>query len=197
MRAVHGGPAGPAKDIDTMRRIRSPALVIAVEIQFHDRSVLCTAALAVYLAILLPRCFRANWNASKQRKFFRNRFSLYATWALSSLLKHGGSVSKSLYALNKYMNRHIEPWDSRLSPSNPEACLIESRRSSWHSRPYRVSQMKPEMAPTSRGFYSDLKACIGSIEAARRAGTNPATAAHIDSAMVAPRYATGSLPLTS
>jgi hypothetical protein len=46
-------------------------------------------------------------------------------------------------------------------------------------------------------IYSDLKARIGSIEAARRAGTNPATAAHMASAMAAPTYANGSLPFTS
>jgi hypothetical protein len=45
-------------------------------------------------------------------------------------------------------------------------------------------------------FHYSLSASIGSIEAALRAGMNPATAAQIPSAVTAPRYAIGSSALT-
>ena len=45
-------------------------------------------------------------------------------------------------------------------------------------------------------FYSSRRAFTGSIEAARRAGINPAIAAQIPSATAAPMYADGSPLLT-
>lgn len=64
------------------------------------------------------------------------------------------------------------------------------------SEPEGLAASQDELAVSLLTFYSVRRASIGLIEAARRAGINPATAAQIPSIIIPPRYAHGVSVLT-
>jgi len=108
-------------ELQMQRRVRADCE--QNELQFHDRSPVCTAALAKYLGY--PVTFsRGNWSASAREASFRNRFSSFRTSASSLPPKHGESVLTNLCVLSEFTKRPIAVSDLRSSPLLPETCAI-------------------------------------------------------------------------
>jgi hypothetical protein len=115
--------------IDSIADLQRKRLVRASrqpdEVQFHDRSAICTAALAVYLGHSVSTHFRASWSASRQRRSIKRASSLYGIWALSLRPKRAGLASSKPCVLNGYMKRPIATLALTSSPLNRGVLKIE------------------------------------------------------------------------
>ena len=98
------------------------------EVQFHDRCVVCTAALAVYLGHPFSRAFLpANWSASKKKQSTKTESSSFAILASSRLPKRGESALRKRCALRKFTKRLTET-----SASNWSRRARKSGGTGWH-----------------------------------------------------------------
>ena len=75
------------------------------EVQFHDRSAVCTAALAVYLGHPFSPFLSSELERIKNEAITRNESSSYATLASSRLLKRGESALRTRCALRRFTKR--------------------------------------------------------------------------------------------
>ena len=79
-------------------------------IQFHDRSVVCTAALADYLKVPRPKTSWRNCGGSGPNRCFRPLSCSSRIWGSSRLQMREESHTKKRCALNRSMSAHIDPW---------------------------------------------------------------------------------------
>ena len=90
------------------------------EIQFHDRSAVCTAALAVYLGHPYTPFLPANWSASRKKQSTNPESSSFAISASSRPPKRGESALRKRCALKRFTKRLTETSASNCSQSSPE-----------------------------------------------------------------------------
>ena len=107
-------------------------------LQFHDRSAVCTAALAVNLGHPVSATLRVNWSASRQMLSLRSLSSLSAILARSRRPKHGKSASRKPYVLNGSMRRTIVTSALTWSSSNQRPCQNGWLRSKQRSMPFTL-----------------------------------------------------------
>jgi hypothetical protein len=96
------------------------------EVQFHDRCVVCTAALAVYLGTLFQHSLQVNWSASAKRESTRAGFSSFAILDSSCPPKRGASASKRRCVLRRFTKRLTEISDLNWFPWSQQACRTVS-----------------------------------------------------------------------
>jgi predicted ATPase len=119
--------------IDLQKRRQQRAQDAPDDIQFHDRSAVCTAALAVFLGYSASEALTDDCSASSATGFSRSAYFLLGRWASSSQARRAGSALKTPYASNKCTKRPIASMVSRSSPSNREASQTEPQSSGAHS----------------------------------------------------------------
>ena len=92
------------------------------EVQFHDRSVICTAALAVYLGYPFPDTLSRELKRVATEAIYQKRVFFMAS---SRRPKRGGSASRCHCVSNECMKRPIATSALSLSPLHREPCWTE------------------------------------------------------------------------
>lgn len=91
-------------------------------IQFHDRSVICTAALALYLGNRVSKTLARELERVKECAIFQNRVFFIRNLGFVTPTEARRITSRKPCALNGSMKRCITTPDSRFSSSRREAC---------------------------------------------------------------------------
>lgn len=103
------------------RQLRASS--VSADIQFHDRSAICTAALATYLAFPVTDTLRCELERIRIEAIFQPRVFFIRNLGFVAPLRRGGSVSKNRFVLNRSTKRRIATSALRSSTSTRQAWL--------------------------------------------------------------------------
>jgi predicted ATPase len=116
--------------VDLQKQRRICAAYQPDDLQFHDRSPVCTAALAVYLEYPFSAALKRELEEITKEWVYETRVFLFRISAILSRPKHVASLSLRLYVSSKFMNTYTVDTASNWFQSNPRRWLSESARSS-------------------------------------------------------------------
>ena len=132
--------------VEPQRRRQARASRQTDEIQFHDRSAICTAGLAVYLGYPPSDALSRELTRLDKEAVFQRRVFFIQNLGSSSRPNRGGSALRMRYVSNACMKKPIASTASSVSSSRRVACPTEWMRSSAPS-PARMRPESPRLRP--------------------------------------------------
>ena len=107
--------------IVTLQEQRRRLSASAAPITFHDRSPICTLALARHLGFPVSDVLSRALRTIEREKFYTRRVFSFATLVSSSIPKPGGSVSRIPGGSSRSTRRFTGSWVTSSSLSSPPA----------------------------------------------------------------------------